>query len=75
MAKIFNHDTTNPDLKPCPFCGTVPVWYLEGNNFTPSRTVVIKCPHCRAEMRSSGLRLSGEELADIVMDKWNTRAV
>ena len=44
--EIHNYDIVNPHLKNCPFCGAKPVWHLTGNDVTPSRTVVIKCPNC-----------------------------
>lgn len=71
--KIYNFDTTNENLKNCPFCGGTPEWFLKGNDMTPSRTVVIKCPHCNVRLETSGRRWSAVEVAQHAMDKWNQR--
>ena len=72
--EIYNHDTTNPELKPCPFCGSEPIWHLKGNDVTPSRTVVIKCPHCGVEMKMGARMIwDTQTLATRIMEKWNNR--
>lgn len=72
-VEIHNYDTENPLLKPCPFCGTTPIWHLRGNEYTPSRTIVIKCPHCGVEMKMSGRVFGVQPIATKIMDKWNER--
>lgn len=71
--RIYNFDTTNENLKNCPFCGGTPEWFLQGNDNTPSRTVVIKCSYCNVRMAMSGRRWLSTELAQRVMNKWNQR--
>ena len=73
IIEVYNHDTQNEHLAPCPFCGSAPVWFLKGNEFTPSRTVVIRCPHCNVRMEIGGRILSSSELAERLMKKWDTR--
>ena len=68
-----NYDSAEHDLKNCPFCGCIPVWHLKGNEYTRSRTVVIRCPGCGVEMKMSG-RISGVQLlAQHITEKWNKR--
>ena len=71
--KIYNHDTQPDELKQCPFCGHKPEWHLKGNEVTPSRTVVIKCPHCGVKMEMGAIRWDVETLATKALEKWNTR--
>lgn len=73
--EIHNYDTVNPHLKNCPFCGVKPVWHLTGNDTTPSRTVVIKCPNCDVEMQMSGRIFGVQQIATRIMEKWNCRTV
>lgn len=74
MNKSFNHETTNNELKTCPFCGTTPIWYHTGNDITPKRSVTIKCPNCRINMTVGGIiRLNISELETIIINKWNNR--
>lgn len=71
--EIYNHDTECEILKPCPFCGRNPYWHLKGNDNTPSRTVVIKCPDCGVEMKMSGRAFGVQPIAIRIIEKWNTR--
>lgn len=72
--EIHNYDTKYEGLKPCPFCGSQPIWHLKGNDVTPSRTVVIKCPNCRAKMEMSARYWwDSVELAEHILEKWNKR--
>lgn len=71
--EIHNYDSTEHNLKPCPFCGSVPVWYFKGNDYTPSRTVVIKCHKCGVEMKMRGRSFGVQHLAARITEKWNTR--
>ena len=32
MSEIHNHITYPEELKPCPFCGKRPYWYLKGRD-------------------------------------------
>ena len=72
-VEIHNYDTENPILKPCPFCGTTPNWHLIGNDHTPSRTILIKCPKCGVEMKMSGRAFGVQPIATRIIDKWNER--
>jgi Lar family restriction alleviation protein len=71
--KIYNFDTQNERLAPCPFCGDPPEWFVKGNDHTPSRSVVVKCVHCNVRMQISGRKLTTLELAERMIRKWNTR--
>ena len=71
--EIHNHDTECEFLNPCPFCGETPYWHLKGNNDTPSRTVVIKCPNCGVEMKMSGRAFGVQPIASRIIEKWNNR--
>lgn len=71
--KIYNFDTQNEHLAPCPFCGSPPEWFVKGNDHTPSRSVVVKCVHCNVRMQISGRRLTTLELAERMIQKWNNR--
>ena len=73
VLEIHNYDTVNPHLKKCPFCGAVPVWHLRGNDNTPGRTVVIKCPNCGVEMKMSGRAFGVQLIATRLVEKWNWR--
>lgn len=73
--EIHNYDTVNPHLKKCPFCGTAPIWHFKGNDVTPSRTVIIKCPNCGVEMQMSGRILGVQQIATRIMKKWNNRTI
>ena len=72
-VEINNYDTENPLLKPCPFCGATPNWHLIGNDHTPSRTIVIKCPQCGVEMKKSGRVLGVQPIASKIINTWNER--
>lgn len=68
-----NYDSNEHNLKNCPFCGCIPVWHLKGNEHTPSRTIVIKCPECGVEMKMSGRAFGVQPLALHITEKWNKR--
>lgn len=72
---IHNYDETNSDLLPCPFCGSVPIWYLKGNAelIGCKRVITIKCPNCRAQQETAVLRLSTDMGCEIAVKKWNAR--
>lgn len=71
--EIHNYDTENPNLKPCPFCGSTPLWHLKGNDSTPRRTIIIKCPGCGVEMKMSGRSFLTQPIAVHIIEKWNKR--
>ena len=73
IPEIYNYNTQPDELKSCPFCGTKPEWYLNGNEVTPSRTVVIRCPHCGVGMKMSAICWDVTKLATKALEKWNTR--
>lgn len=62
------------ELKPCPFCGSTPQLSFVGNEATPKRKAVLKCPGCRIEMVSAGIMSPCLTLALNVVRRWNTRA-
>ena len=71
--KTENYDSTSTELKPCPFCGGTPIWHHKGNDFTPSRTIVIECKPCNISMQIKGRLLGIDRLEDIIVKKWNNR--
>lgn len=70
----WNKDSEPIELLPCPFCGTEPNVKHVGNEYTKSRSLVIKCPKCRTEMKNSAIRFGFEWLENITAKSWNTRA-
>jgi Lar family restriction alleviation protein len=71
--KIHNYDTTLEELKNCPFCGSKPIAYLIGNEYTKTRKIVIKCPECRVQITNGAMRKSTEWLEEISIEQWNKR--
>ena len=74
--EVHNYDSTSNRLLPCPFCGSVPVWYLVGNEFTRLQKIVIKCPQCRIQRTDGILKGHGhtiEWLEEIAIKNWNQR--
>ena len=73
--EIHNYESECDELKPCPFCGSKPVWFLKGNVKTSSRTITIKCPNCRVEMVNGTFNEDTNWLINICVEKWNRRNV
>lgn len=74
--EVQNYDNISNRLLPCPFCGSVPVWHLKGNNFTRSQEIVIKCPQCRIQRTDAILNGRGhttEWLEEVAIKNWNQR--
>lgn len=74
--EVQNHDSISNRLLPCPFCGSAPIWYLKGNNFTRSQEIVIKCPQCRIQRTDAILNGHGhtiEWLEEVSIRNWNQR--
>ncbi len=71
-------DEKMPELKPCPFCGTMVEIQVEGVSekyYYATARVFIQCPKChiKKEYRFCGTGLGEEEATALVVDKWNTR--
>ena len=76
MTDIHNYETTNDNLLPCPFCGEQkPLWYLKGqaDAINKQRTIVVKCPTCGTEQRTSVFRLPLKFGCISAEAKWNLR--
>lgn len=76
MAEIHNFETTNENLLPCPFCGEEkPVWYIIGrpDAIKMHRTIVVKCPRCGTEQRTSLYRMPLRFGCINAEAAWNTR--
>lgn len=73
--EVCNFDTINPELKPCPFCGETPVWYLDGDLFTGKRTLVIYCRNCGAKMEQRTFKQHTGYLEALSVSRWNTRVI
>jgi hypothetical protein len=67
-------ETKMPELLPCPFCGSAPVIRPQGNEWTKSRRVTIKCPECRIERSDAAIRHDMDWLIAQAIDGWNRRA-
>ena len=73
MSEIYNYDTYPEELKPCPFCGKKPYWFLKGQNDRfKKKTITIKCA-CGATMEQSAFRYDAEWLQEKMIEKWNNR--
>lgn len=58
----------NEELKACPKCGSSDVdWMGRG------KEIEIKCHACQLSYRQKRLRISHNELLEIMIKKWNTR--
>lgn len=72
---VHNFETINPELKPCPFCGDKPVWYLDGDLSIGKRTLVIHCRNCGARMVQRTVTQHTGYLEALSVSRWNTRVV
>lgn len=63
-------------LLPCPFCGSKPVMQFQGNAYTRSRELTIKCtnPKCRIQRTDGAIKHGHEFLDKIGVEAWNRRA-
>lgn len=75
MFNISNNDTINENLLPCPFCGETPVWYLVGqaDAINKKRTIVVRCPCCGTEQRTSVFHMPLKFGCISAEAKWNMR--
>lgn len=73
--EIHNHEATNNNLLPCPFCGEKPVWYLKGSvgDVGRRRVITIKCPCCGARQETAILKLPTKMGCIMAESKWNLR--
>lgn len=58
----------NLDLKPCPFCGSEEIMYIQYNHIAGKRWRV-QCAHCVA-----GIDPGYAQIRHVVRDMWNRRA-
>ena len=75
IMKINNYDTRLAELLDCPFCGSEPICYLQGNNHTPKRSITVKCPKCLISRTTGVIKQSTEWLEEKAIELWNNRAV
>lgn len=61
------------ELLPCPFCGTKPKLSHIGNEHTPKRKVVIRCPNCRIERTVGAIRHNFAWIEQVIAAHWNAR--
>ncbi|MGN6656022.1 MAG: Lar family restriction alleviation protein [Rhodanobacter sp.] len=62
------------DLSDCPFCGARPSLHPQGNDFTRSRKLTIKCTGCRIQLTHAAITHDFEWLRDHIKRDWNRRA-
>ena len=61
------------ELKPCPFCGNVPILKEVGNDRTKKRHAEIYCKGCCTRMQVGAIRNNMQWCVDVVTEQWNTR--
>ena len=71
--KINNYDTELSELLDCPFCGTKPIAYLQGNEYTKKRFITIKCPKCLVQRKVGAISQPTEWLEGKSIQLWNNR--
>lgn len=74
--RVSHIDQEFKDLKPCPFCGSKPIWWLKGNEFTKSQIITVKCPKCRIQREDGIINGHGHDinwLEDVAIKNWNMR--
>lgn len=57
----------------CPCCGSEPILIFNGNNYTKSRSVTIKCQKCRLQRTDGVMRFDHEWCAKVSIEHWNHR--
>lgn len=75
--KIHNYDTELDELLDCPFCGSRPVAFLQGNEYRNMMgkkvSITVRCKKCRIQRTDAVLRGSLEWLEQTAIKNWNTR--
>jgi len=59
----------------CPFCGDEPTVEHMGNSLTKKRSIIVKCKGCRCTQKNSAMLYGFSWLEDLVVKKWNSRAI
>lgn len=63
-------------IKPCPFCGAVPIIRRVGNDDTMRRSTVIFCHSCESQGKTVAARHAPHEYCDEkAIEAWNRRHV
>jgi len=73
MRKIHNYDTTLEELLDCPFCGSEPVAFLQGNEHTMRIKITVKCPRCLVQRTTGSIHGEIEWLEGKAIALWNNR--
>ena len=71
--RINNYDTELEELLDCPFCGSRPVAYLTGTEFSKKIYITIKCPRCLVVRKTGAFLNSLTWLEDRAIELWNNR--
>lgn len=61
-------------LMPCPFCGGEATLRPQGNAYTKSRKITVKCKDCRVELTHAAIHYGFDWLAEKIERDWNRRA-
>ncbi len=70
---INNYPSSCDGLRNCPFCGSTPMWHLQGNDNTRKRLIVVQCGMCGAKQETGAIHQSTEWLMSTAVEKWNKR--
>lgn len=73
--EIHNYPTVCEELKPCPFCGHTPMWWLKGSrdNITNKTLVTVQCPNCSARQETGAIHFPTGWAMEKAIKKWNNR--
>ena len=61
------------ELLPCPFCGKKPVIKYIGNEYTPTRKIIVKCPLCRIQRTDIARNHDFAWIEKAAIEQWNLR--
>jgi hypothetical protein len=61
-------------LMPCPFCGGEATLRPQGNAYTKSRKITVKCKDCRVKLTHAAIHYGFDWLAEKIERDWNRRA-
>ena len=60
-------------LRACPFCGTMPEYYIDSQRDGREKILSIQCPECLAKKESFGKDVTTSVLLEYGFKSWNKR--